>query len=62
MGKQLKITWVKSGIAAKDRHERTIRALGLKRLNHSVTQEDSPAIRGMIHSVAYLVRVEEVQQ
>lgn len=62
MGKQLKITWVKSGIQAKDRHERTIRALGLKRLNHSVTQEDSPAIRGMIHSVAYLVRVEEVQQ
>lgn len=61
MAKKLKITWVKSGIGAKDHHERTIRALGLHRLNESVLQVDNPAIRGMIHSVGFMVRVEEVE-
>ena len=61
MAKKLKITWVRSGIGAKDHHERTIRALGLHRLHENVTKDDSPPIRGMIHAVDFMVRVEEVE-
>jgi large subunit ribosomal protein L30 len=61
MADKLKITWVKSGIGHKQRHRRTIRALGLHRLNESVLQEDTPPIRGMIHSVDFMVKVEEVE-
>ena len=42
-------------------HRRTIRALGLKRINHSVVHNDTPQIRGMIHKVDYLLDVEEVK-
>lgn len=58
---KLKITWVRSGIQAKDRHERTVRALGLRKLHQSVEHNDTPVIRGMIHSIGYMVQVEEVQ-
>jgi len=37
-----------------------MKALGLKRINHSVIHEDKPEIRGMINKVSYLVRVEEL--
>lgn len=60
MAKQLKITWVKSIIGTKETHRGTIRALGFHRLNETVIKEDTPAIRGMIHSIQYLLRVEEV--
>lgn len=59
--KQLKITWVKSGINRLDVHRRTVRALGLHRLNETIVKEDNPAVRGMLRSVEHLVRVEEVQ-
>ena len=61
MAKKLKITWVRSGIGAKDHHERTIRALGLHRLNETIVKDDSPSIRGMLHSVDFMVRVAEVE-
>lgn len=61
MAKKLKVTWTRSGIGAKDHHERTIRALGLHRLNETVLKDDSPAIRGMLHAVGFMVRVEEVE-
>lgn len=57
----LKITQTKSLIGRKPEHRRTIRALGLKRINHSVVHEDSPVIRGMIHRVQFMVAVEEVK-
>lgn len=60
MAKTLKITWVKSIIGAKETHRRTIRALGFHRLNETLVKEENPAIRGMIHSIDYLLRVEEV--
>ncbi len=60
MANKLKITWTKSGIGTQSRHRRTIKALGLRRLNHSVIKVDNPAVRGMIDSVSYMVRVEEV--
>ena len=56
----LKVTQVKSVIGSKGDHTRTVRALGLKRLRDSRTHEDTPQIRGMLHKVRHLVRVEEV--
>lgn len=60
MGK-LKITWTRSTIGRNQKQRRTIAALGLHRLHHSVIQEDVPQIRGMISRVAHLVEVEEVK-
>jgi large subunit ribosomal protein L30 len=57
---RLRITWVKSGIGYAKDQKATIRALGLKRLHHTVEHEDGPSIRGMTRKVAHLVRVEEV--
>lgn len=61
MGNKLKITWVTSEIGTKQHHRRTIRALGLHRMHETVLQEDNPVIRGMIHAVNFMVRVEEVE-
>jgi large subunit ribosomal protein L30 len=57
---KLRISWKKSGIGYARDQRRTIRALGLKRLNQTVEHEDSPTIRGMIHKVKHLVDFEEV--
>ena len=59
--KQLKITQTKSLIGHKSGHRRTMRALGLRRINHSVVHDDTPQIRGMIHQVQYMVSVEEIK-
>lgn len=56
----LRITWTKSGIGYAQDQKATIRALGLKRLHHSVVHEDNRAIRGMALKVRHLVTVEEV--
>ena len=61
MSKNLKITWKKSTISTKQQHRRTIKALGLKRLHHSVVKPDSPQLRGMIRAVDFLIEVEEVE-
>ena len=57
---QLRITWVRSAIGYPRDHRATIRALGLRRLNASVQRPDSPALRGMVHKVRHLVRVDEL--
>jgi large subunit ribosomal protein L30 len=57
----LKVTQVKSVIGSKQDHKRTVRALGLKRIRDSRMHEDTPQIRGMLHKVRHLVRVEEVE-
>ncbi|MBM2826110.1 MAG: rpmD [Dehalococcoidia bacterium] len=59
MGGKLLITWKKSAIGYKDDQKRTIKALGLRRLNHKVIQPDNPSIRGMVLKVVHLVTVEE---
>jgi large subunit ribosomal protein L30 len=56
---KLRITWVKSGIGHTEIQKRTLKALGLHRLNHSVTHNDSAPIRGMIGKVKHLIKVEE---
>ncbi len=59
MGKTVKIKWIKSTIGRSYKQKRTIRALGLKRLNQEVTKELTPQIEGMIRKVSHLVKVEE---
>ena len=57
---QLRITQIKSTIGAKPNQRQTLRSLGLKRISHSVVQEDRPEIRGMVATVPHLVAVEEI--
>ena len=56
---KLNITWVKSGIGYNQDQKRTLKALGFRRLNQSVSHEDSASIRGMVNKVRHLVKVEE---
>lgn len=56
----LKITLTKSTISCKKDQIATIKALGLKKTNSTVTKPDNAAIRGMIFKVKHLVTVEEV--
>ena len=54
----IRVTQVKSAIGYDRRQRATLRGLGLRRLHHTVTLEDTPAVRGMIRKVLHLVRVE----
>jgi large subunit ribosomal protein L30 len=56
----LRVTQVRSTIGTKPKQRGTIRALGLRRINHTVEHVDGPEVRGMIARVPHLVRVEEV--
>ncbi len=57
---KLKVTQERSKIGTKQNHRETLRSLGLKRINDTVVKEDRPEIRGMVHTVRHLVKVEEV--
>lgn len=59
-GKQLRITLTKSPIGYSYKQKRTVRALGLRRMNQTVEQKDTPVIQGMIAKVSHLVVVEQV--
>ena len=59
MAGKLRITQVKSVIGVPEDQKRTVRALGLKRINHTVEQADTPAVRGMVFKVKHLVKVDE---
>ncbi len=56
--KTIKVTLVKSVIGTKKDHRATVRGLGLRKLNSTSILADSPAVRGMIKKVAYLVKCE----
>lgn len=58
---KLKITQKKSVIGRPLNQKRTVRALGLKRINDSAVHKDKPEIKGMINKVKHLVEVEEVK-
>lgn len=58
---KMKITLKKSVSGALPVHRRTIKALGLYKMNHSVEKEITPAIKGMLLQVAYLLKLEEVK-
>jgi large subunit ribosomal protein L30 len=57
-GKTLRVTLVRGVIGTRDSHRATVRGLGLRRINHTVELEDTPAVRGMINKVNYLVKFE----
>ncbi len=59
-GKKIKVTLKRSTIGRLKKHGLTVRALGLRKLNHSVVHNDTPQIRGMISQVGYLLEVEEL--
>jgi large subunit ribosomal protein L30 len=59
---KLKITQVRSVIRRPEPQKRTMKALGLRRMNQSVVHSDTPQIRGMIDRVHHLVHVEEVEE
>lgn len=56
----VKVTQVKSSIGVQQQHRGTLRALGLRRIGHSRVHTDTPALRGMLHQVGYLLKIEEV--
>ena len=58
-GKTIKVTLVKGLTATKHKHRESVKGLGLKHREHTVEVADTPANRGMINRVSYLVKVEE---
>jgi len=59
-GKKLRITLLKSPFGTGKRHMASVRGLGLRHRHHTVEVQDTPAIRGMIRSVGYMLKCEEV--
>jgi large subunit ribosomal protein L30 len=60
MADKLRVTQIKSTISHIARNRATVRALGLKRIGHTVEVPDNPATRGMVRAVRFLVTVDEV--
>ncbi len=56
----LKITYVKSVIGRNEKQRKTLQALGLRKLNQTVTKKNNEATLGMINVVSHLIKVEEV--
>ena len=56
---RLRVTWVRSAVGRRFDQKRTIKALGLRKLGHTVEHGDTPSVRGMIDKVRHLVAVEE---
>jgi large subunit ribosomal protein L30 len=61
MANRIKVTLVRSGIGRPETQKRTLRGMGLTRLNRSVILEDSAEVRGMVRKVSHLVRVSPVE-
>ncbi|HEY5680262.1 MAG TPA: 50S ribosomal protein L30 [Pseudomonadales bacterium] len=57
-GNSIRVTLVKSPAGRLKKHRACVAGLGLRRIGHSVEVEDTPAVRGMINRVSYMVRVE----
>jgi len=53
----VKVTLVRSPAGTRESHRATVRGLGLRKIRQSRVLEDTPAVRGMINKVSYLVRV-----
>ena len=60
MAARLKVTQIKSEIGGKPNQRETLRTLGLKRIGDIVVKDDSPSVRGLVRTVAHLVKVEEI--
>ncbi len=53
----VRLKWVRSAIAAPEKHKKVVRGLGFTRLNQVIEREDSPSIRGMVAKIPHLVKV-----
>ncbi len=62
MASKLKIRQVRSAINRSGMQKKTIRALGIRRLNQTVVHNDNPCIRGMVKKVEHLVEMEEINE
>ncbi|MDR1931365.1 MAG: 50S ribosomal protein L30 [Spirochaetales bacterium] len=60
MAEKIEIRLIRSLIGGKPAQRRTAQALGLRKINSKVVQNDNPAIRGMVRTVAHLVEVREI--
>lgn len=58
MAKKIRVTQVRSTIGRLKAHKACVAGLGLRRIGHTVEVEDTPAVRGMINKVSYLLKVE----
>jgi len=56
--KKLKVTLVRSPVGAIANHRLCVKALGLRRMHHTVEVDDTPAIRGLINKVRYMLAVD----
>lgn len=59
---KLRVTQVRSALSRGAKQQGTMRALGIRRIGHTVEHEDVPVIRGMIRKVEHLVEVEEIKK
>lgn len=57
MANTIKVTLTRSTIGRLPKHIQCVKGLGLRRIGHTVEVEDTPAVRGMINKVNYMVRV-----
>lgn len=57
--KTIKIRQVRSAIGTRREHREVLRSLGLRRIRHEVEREDTPAVRGMVDKVRYLLEIVE---
>ena len=57
--KTIKIRQVRSAIGTRREHREVLRSLGLRRIRHEVEREDTPAVRGMVAKVQYLLEIVE---
>ena len=58
--KKIAVTQIKSSIGRLKKHKSCLAGLGLRRIGHTVVIEDTPAVRGMVQAVEYMLRVEEI--
>lgn len=56
---KLTVTQTSSDIGRLSAHKACLKGLGLRRIGHTVKVEDTPAVRGMINKVSYMIKVEE---
>jgi large subunit ribosomal protein L30 len=57
---KVRITQVRSTIGRPERQKRTVKALGLGKINRSVEKDNNDSIAGMIRKISHLVKVEEI--
>lgn len=58
--KRIRITQIRSAIGLPKDQKATVRALGIKRMQHTVEKDDTPAVRGMVFKVRHLLKVEDI--